>query len=255
MFEVVKTISLFVYPLGIATLALLIALAFWLADRRRWGLGFFAFGFALLWISAMPVLGNWAMLQLEAQWPKRSVAQMPTADAVVVLGGAFGSGNGQFVYPDASGSVDRYWHAARLFHAGKAPLIVLSGGRMPHLTDGPTEAQAGRGFLTDLGVPESAIALDNRALTTYENARNIAAIVDERGLESLLVVTSASHMRRSLDTLSRVDARLVPAATDFSAVENMPFRFRNYLPSVSGLAMTTRAWHEIVGSWYYRLTT
>lgn len=253
MFDLIKTVSLFIYPLGIAILLVLTALAFLLKGWRRRSLGALCSGLAILWLSSMPAVGNWALWQLEHEWPDQPVEALPSASAVVVLGGAFSSGNGRFTYPSASGSVDRYWHAARIFHAGKAPLVVLSGGRQPNLTAGPSEAEAGRLFLIDMGVPPSAIILDTQALTTRENAVNIAAIVDSRGLESLLVVTSASHMRRSMNSLARVDAHLIPAATDFNALEKMPYRIRHFLPSASGLAMTTTAVHEVVGSVFYAL--
>lgn len=253
MFELVKTASIFVYPLGFFVLLALTALGLLAAGRRRGGLVTLSAGIILLWVAAMPAVGNLAMWQLEKQWPDRPVADLPKADAIVVLGGAFSSGNGHYTYPSASGSVDRYWHAARLFGAGKAPLIVLSGGRQPHLTAGATEAEAGALFLTDMGVPRSAIVLDTEALTTWENAVNVQALVEARRFESLLIVTSASHMRRAMDTFRRIDADLIPAPTDFNATPDRPLRLRHFLPSAGALNATTRVVHERVGRWFYRL--
>jgi uncharacterized SAM-binding protein YcdF (DUF218 family) len=253
VFELVKTASIFVYPLGFFMLLALAALGLLVAGRRRAGLATLSAGIVLLWIAAMPAVGNLAMWQLEKHWPDRPVAELPEADAIVVLGGAFSSGNGHYTYPSASGSVDRYWHAARLFRAGKAPLIVLSGGRQPHLTAGATEAEAGAQFLADMGVQSTALILDNEALTTWENAANVGAIAKARGFESLLIVTSASHMRRSMDTFRGIDAELIPAPTDFNATPDRPLRLRHFLPSAGALDATTRAVHEVVGRWFYRL--
>lgn len=252
MYGLVKFLSLLVYPLGLSMVLLASALLLLVFHRRRAGLIALAGSVIVLWAFASAVVADGLVRSLEAEWPDRPVEAMPEADAVVVMGGAFSSGNGRWVYPDAGGNVDRYWHAARIFHAGKAPRIILSGGRAPHLTHGRSEAESGALFLQDLGVPADALLLDREALTTRENALNIQAIVAERGLESLLVVTSASHMRRSMAALALVDAELIPAATDFTAQPAPGFSIRRYIPSASALSRSTRAIHELVGLAYYR---
>ncbi len=59
---------------------------------------------------------------------------------------------------DLKAAIDRVWYAARLFHAGKAPLVLLSG-------DGDLDRQvflsalAMTVFMQDLCVPAQAISL------------------------------------------------------------------------------------------------
>lgn len=242
------------YPLGIVMVLLVFALVFLLWGRRRVGIGLLTGSILLLWVFSMPAVGNLLIWQLERQWSDVAVEELPRADAVVVLGGAFSSGNGQWTYPSAGGTVDRYWHAARIYHAGKAPIVILSGGRQPHLTGGVSEAESGALFLGDMGIPTTSMILDKASLTTAEHFDNLREIIRTREIRTLLVVTSASHMQRSLATLDRLDVRLIPAATDFSAIENLPFILRDWLPTVSGLSRSTQAFHELLGLWYYRLT-
>ncbi|QKK02931.1 MAG: YdcF family protein [Pseudomonadota bacterium] len=249
-----KTLSLLVYPLGIVMVLLVFALALLLWGRRRLGIGLLTGSILLLWVFSMPAVGNWLVWQLEREWSYVAVEELPRADAVVVLGGAFSSGNGQWTYPSAGGTVDRYWHAARIYHADRAPLVIVSGGRQPHLSGGMTEAESGALFLGDMGIPEEALILDKASLTTAEHFDNLREIMRTREIRTLLVVTSASHMQRSLATLGRLDVRLTPVATDFSAIEDPPFILRDWLPAVSGLSRSTRAFHELLGLWYYRLT-
>lgn len=238
------------YPLGIVMVLLVGALVFLLRGRRRVGVGLLGAGLVVLWVFSMPAVGNWLVWQLERQWPDTAVEELPRADAVVVLGGAFGSGNGQWTYPSAGSNVDRYWHAARIFHAGKAPRVILSGGRQPHLTGGLTEAQAGAMFLGDMGVPAAAMVLDNASLTTAEHDDNLRVLIAEQDIRSLLVVTSAIHMRRAMISLGRLGVEVVPVAAGFSAVADPPFTLRRYLPDVSGLRASTWVVHEVVGYWY-----
>ena len=253
MYELVKVLSLLVYPLGFCLVLLAVALVFHLRGRHRTGNGLAGLSIGLLWLFSMPAVGDGLIRQIESGWAFEPVDALPSADAVVVLGGAFSSGRGEWPYPDAGGNVDRYWHAARIFRAGKAPVVILSGGRAPSRREGWTEAESGAIFLVDMGVPRSAIVLDTEALTTRDNAVNVNRIVTERGFGSILLVTSASHMRRSLVAFSRVQAKVIPVATDFSTTQNPPFTLRRILPSVSALGRSTRAIHELVGLAYYRL--
>ncbi len=80
--------------------------------------------------------------------------------------------------------------AAELFHAGIAPLLVLTGGigRYP-----PAEAIAAAQVATNLGVPEPALVLETRSRTTAENALLAAELVDAR---RVVVVSDRYHTLR-----------------------------------------------------------
>lgn len=252
MYELVQSLSLLVYPLGLS-LSLSVLGLLLVGRWRRAGMAVLGAGLLVLWGFATPLMADRLLGALEGQWPDRPVEALPVADAVLVLGGTFGTGNGQFVYPSAGGSVDRYWHAARLFHAGRAPVVILSGGRQPHRTGGLSEAEAGALFLEDMGVPREAMILETQSLTTRAHSVELAPILAEHEVSSLLVVTSASHMRRALMTLSKLEVSILPAATDFSVFEQPGFRVRRLLPSASALSRSTRAVHEFIGILYYRL--
>jgi len=251
MYPLIKFLSLWIYPLGFSIAVASAALIFFLQSWRKTGLWLLAFAIGNLWVFSTPVVAEKLILSLEREWSDQPVESLPMADAVVVLGGAFSSGNGRWVYPNAGGAVDRYWHAARIYHVGKVPIVILSGGRAPHLEAGPTEARMGAMFLQDMGVPSEAIILDEESLTTRDHAIYLAEIVKERRFASLIVVTSASHMRRSMETFGGVAPRLIPAATDFSVSDNPAFTIRRYLPSASALSASTGVIHETVGGWFY----
>ena len=108
-------------------------------------------------------------------------------------------------------------------------------------------------FLRDLGVPEAALLLDTRALTTHENAVNVRRILAERGMQRFLLVTSAMHMRRSEAAFRAVGLDPIPVATDFSVSSNPVIGPRRYLPSAQALAASTSVVHEYLGYLFYRL--
>ncbi len=252
MNELIDFLSRLIYPLGTATTLLGIGLLAQLLRWRRVGVVLVVTGFVWLWVFSTPVVSNWLQWTLEREYRDLPAEMVRDADAIVVLGGAL-SHRAFRSYPDLSGSADRYWHGARLFHAGRGELLILSGGRMPWRGPGLTEAESGAMFLRDLGVPDEAMLLDKAALTTRENAVNIAAMLAEEGIEDFLLVTSATHMRRSMGTFRVMGLHPVPVATDFQATPNRRLRPAHFVPGSQALAGSTRAVHEYVGMGVYRV--
>ena len=106
-------------------------------------------------------------------------------------------------------------------------------------------------FLRDLGLPNSAIVLENHSLSTRENALNCAKLMRELGLKRALLVTSSLHMRRAEAALRMAGVTTIPAPTDFE-VNTRQSLIMNWIPSVSALSGSTAALHEMIGWWVYR---
>jgi uncharacterized SAM-binding protein YcdF (DUF218 family) len=164
---------------------------------------------------------------------------------MVVLGGAVEGPVAPWrPYPDLHASADRMWHAARLYRAGKAPLIVLSGGTV-RPGEAP-EAQVMRQFLVDMGVPANTMLLESQSTTTTENAADTARLLRPRGIRQILLVTSALHMQRARGLFERAGFEVVPAPTDYEVVER-PFRLLDVVPDTEALDGSSRALKEIIG--------
>lgn len=93
--------------------------------------------------------------------------------------------------------------AARLYHGKRAKYIIPTGG-VEWERDGEmiSEARFMERILLDRGVPAEAIILENTSTTTKENmvcaTFEIVHRLKIENVKSVLVVTSASHLRRSL---------------------------------------------------------
>ena len=74
---------------------------------------------------------------------------------------------------------DRLWKAARLYHRGVAPRIIVTGGVYSpgEKTELISETAAMRMFLGDLGVPQSAIVEESKSLNTLENVAFVRRMV------------------------------------------------------------------------------
>lgn len=240
-----KVLSLLLRPLFLG--GLLVAtggvLAYW---WKQWGLSLGAVGLILLWGVSMPVVAHWLQASLESRYPPRPVTAAPTADAIVVLGGAVGAPLPPRVYPDLGGAADRVWHAARLYEAGKAPVVVASGGTLPWKEQAFREAPLMKQLLTDWGVPPDSILTESNSANTYQNAVNTAALLKEQGLDRVLLVTSALHMRRALATFRSAGVAARPAATDYHAVSG-PTTLLDWAPSAGALQGSTATIREYAG--------
>jgi uncharacterized SAM-binding protein YcdF (DUF218 family) len=84
---------------------------------------------------------------------------------------------------------------AAAFHAGRAPLCVVSGGRRWH---GVAEAEALMLELARLGVPERAMLPELRSLSTSENARGVRDVLAPLGAKRVGVVTCDWHVPRAV---------------------------------------------------------
>jgi len=115
-------------------------------------------------------------------------SEIDRADAIVVLGAAQYDGDPSPVF---AGRLD---HAALLYEQGRAARIVVLGAGQPG--DRFTEAEAGRTYLMDRGVPEDAIIPVPEGHTTLESLEAAAPVMEDAGLGSAFLVSDPWHNAR-----------------------------------------------------------
>ena len=113
--------------------------------------------------------------------------------AFAVLGHALVRGK---MTQELAGRCEAAAAAARAFPDS---LLICSGGATGSGNpQAHTEAGLMKAYLINrCGIAADRIATDEYAMNTADNARNVLAIVKERGIESLTIVTSAYHQKRS----------------------------------------------------------
>lgn len=239
-------------PLGVAVgCGLLALLALALGWRGR-AAALMAFSVAWLWGWSMPITSDALLDQVSAAYRPRPVELFPAADAIVLLGGSFDPAAEAWGYPELNDAADRVWHAARLYHAGKAPLIVVSAGSTRGAPHGQSPASATRLLLTALGVPDADVILEANSRSTRENAAYTAPIAAANGIEQVLLVTSAWHMARAEAAFSRVGFEVVPAPADYARLRATT-RLPSLLPLATALQRSSRVCREYLGLLVYRL--
>jgi uncharacterized SAM-binding protein YcdF (DUF218 family) len=201
------------------------------------------FAFFWLYFCSTGFVADTLMSSLESDYSPRSVARTQPADAIVVLGGAT---NG-IAFPsrpaDMNAQADRLLHAAELYKAGKADKVIVVGGSRDW--EAP-EAVLMSQILVSMGVPGDAVIEERRSRNTRENARYAAEILQQQGLSTILLVTSAWHMRRAEAMFRMEGVALTPSATDYQIIHAPPV-VPKWLPTVDDLQKTTYALREYVG--------
>lgn len=247
-FTLSKFLSLLLYPLSQGLLLCLLALIFTCLRWGRAGTLALLLAFGWLYLCSTALFADFLTGTLERGFVPRSMSVVEKADAIVLLGGATRGDTHMGTLADLNHHADRLVHAVALYKAGKAPVILVTGGSA---TGARPEAQQMKDLLVVMGVPARHILLENVSLNTRENALYSAQILQARNLDQILLVTSAYHMRRSRALFEAQGLTVIPAPTDYQQLVAKPV-IPEWLPTVDSLYRTTDALHEILGYLVYR---
>ena len=237
-------------PLGISTALWVAAFWFLLIRRSRWGKTCAAAGILLLIFFSNPLVAGRLLGSLEDDFPVLEPESHPEADAIVVLGGFTDPPAGSRVSVHVEEGFDRLLHGMRLLRAGKAPVILLSGGRVGGVA--MSEAEQMKQLVLEYGLPEETVLLETGSRTTRENAVAGAELLRRIGADRILLVTSASHMRRAAAAFTREGVSVVPAPTDIAVVPK-GWSLLRLVPDARWLRYSTRAFKEYSGYAVYWL--
>ncbi|MEX0731022.1 MAG: YdcF family protein [Aquisalimonadaceae bacterium] len=240
-------IELLLFPPGGVLLLVLAGLIWW---HRPVGRVLAGTGLIVLYLASAPSVSGWLASGLQ----NRTAAGLELrgardAGAIVVLAG--GSNAHAPEYGGATVSdrtLERIRYGARLQQVTGLPLLVTGGDPA---SVGVSEAALMATALTrDFGAEVTWIEGNSR--NTEENARYSYQLLMRSGIDRIIVVTSALHMRRVLESFGRAGfATVIPAPTSF--VEEHPAGYHAWLPNARALLITHGTLHEYVGFWWYRL--
>ena len=159
------------------------------------------------------------------------------AQAIVVLGaGGVARGGGL-----TDTSLRAAMAGVELFQQGWAPLLVLSGAAAGRRR---AEADVRADFAHHAGVPAASIVTVSSARTTHEEALDIRAALDPRGVRKILLVVDGPGLTRAMAVFERAGFDVVPAPwSDAWSLGGGP---EDRLDSLRAIAV------ELVARLYYR---
>ncbi len=148
-------------------------------------------------------------------------ADIQRVDAIVVLGAAQYNGTPSPVFRG------RLEHALLLWQQHRAGHILVLGANQPG--DRSTEAEAGRSFLLDRGVPAEAVEAVPVGHTSLESLRAAADQMRSEGMSSAFLVSDPWHNARIDRMAGDLGIRGYASATWTSAAKTEHTRFEGYL--------------------------
>jgi len=245
MFMVKKAVALLLFPLSLCLGALLAGtFLLWFTRRQRTGKILVSVGVALLVLFSYYPFANLSLRYLESRYPPLiDVSQLSDIRWVAVLGGGHHSApllpaTAQLSAP----SLGRLVEGIRIHTMLPGSRLLLSGGSAG---DPVPEATTMGRVAEIMGIEGTMIILEERSRDTADQARFIHEIV---GDERFILVTSASHMPRSMALFRKLGMDPIPAPADYCVKENQggiaPGAF---FPSAASLRNAERALYEYLG--------
>ena len=153
-----------------------------------------------------------------------------------------------------NGSADRAVTALELVRLGKAKTLVVSGSALTVNGEAFAEADLFREILVarQLGGPE-VISLGGCKNTLHE-AEKVAKLAQERGWKRVLLVTSATHIKRAAAVFrTTTELEIVPAPSAFlTSVSIVSTDMFHLIPRSNGFGKMDGFLHEKIGWWVYR---
>ncbi|HIJ79723.1 MAG: YdcF family protein [Desulfobulbaceae bacterium] len=149
-------------------------------------------------------------------------------------------------YQHFGDSVDRLLMGAAVVKKGQAAKILVSDV----VCKGVSETELVLAFLQGQGIEQNRIAVHGRVINTLGEAGSIKSYCEQHGIGRLLLITSASHMRRAAALFKKQGL-----APDLLSVSRYPavLEWDDYIPSAQGIDATKNMLYELVGYLSYRV--
>lgn len=211
-------------------------------------------GLGLLLLLSTGFVSGKLMRWVEGVEDRSVIQDVKTADAIVVLSGMIEERKNASL-GEWSGAVDRFEGGVDLIQAGKAPLLIFTGGWVPWTPNAKPEGEILAQRAVRLGVPKDKILETGKAQNTQEEATAVRQVGRNWWVTgskpSIILVTSAFHMRRAEMLFRKSGFEVTPFPVDFQTSDNNEITILSFLPSAQASARSETAIRETIGLAYY----
>ena len=252
-FVLSKTLGVLLVPSNLIIACGAVGLGLIFLKRRHVGAWLLACCVAALLIVGFLPIGALLLLPLETRFsPWNPETGDPTG--IIVLGGGVDPeltlARGT---PALGPSGVRIVVAAELAHRYPKARLVYVGGSSSLRSSNLSEADVASGIFKNLGIEEDRIRLERNSKNTDENVRFFLRLVNPKPDERWLLVTSASHIPRSIGLFRKAGLHVEPYPVDWRT-SGWSDLYKVQSDLTGGLSLTDAAAHEWLGLIAYRLT-
>ena len=239
-----KILPLLASPLSLVIFLVLIGTIF---KKRR----IIIFGILILVFCSLPIISNKLIAFLEKDYQPIKISNVEVADAVVVLGGMVKIlKKNETIFYEFNDSVDRILAGINLYKNNKAPILILTRGKLPW-SIGKPEGEYLKEFAIKAGIPTENIILTENVENTEQEAKSVKKILLNKN-SKIILVTSAFHMDRAKKVFEAVNIKVIKHPVDFKS-SSTKFNFMNLIPSAYSFNNTSHFFREMIGRLYYQL--
>jgi uncharacterized SAM-binding protein YcdF (DUF218 family) len=250
---VAKFVEPLFYPIGFVWLILTIAAIRYAMKKQRGPAWLCASLSAFLIVVGSTRLPALLLASLEKPFVRPSLDSVPTCDAVVMLGGTLTPSQRDPFGFDLADASDRAVTALELVRLKKAPVLILGGGGDVANPTVSIEAQLLQKWIAAWNLVAPQFITLNASANTFEEARQVKALMKEKNWTKIILVTSAGHMRRAEASFKKFEIPVEPVACDFVGMSRLEWkRPFNPFPEIDGFKILKLYLHEKLGWFYYR---
>ncbi|UOR11738.1 YdcF family protein [Halobacillus amylolyticus] len=147
------------------------------------------------------------------------------AEAAIVLGAAQWNGEPSPVFEG------RLKQGIELYKDGQVDYLIFTGGSSEEAV--ASEAEVGREYALEKGVPKSDILIESTSQVTKENLSNAKQVAKKEEVNSFLIVSDQYHLKRAVAMARENGMKAIGVPTDYSAYQTletkMPFFLREWV--------------------------
>lgn len=191
---------------------------------------------------------------VEYPWERLSLEEIPNAEAIVVLSQKRHLPPGKTKIIEWWHDPDRFMSGLMLLKAQKAEKIIFTGGTSPYLPELPPEGKVYKQEAISFGVEPHEISTTNPVTNTLGESKAVKSILGEKA--TIILVTSAFHMKRAKRLFEKESFNVIPYPVDFKSSKYFgkekllnPY---NIFPNANSLYLSSQAIREIIGRIIYK---
>ncbi|MFQ5779371.1 MAG: envelope biogenesis factor ElyC [Nitrospiria bacterium] len=246
-----KIFSQFLFPLPLSLLISLVGLfLLWSTRKQKAGKVIVSIGFCLILLLSYGSVSDTLLKPLERRYEPYDIELSSSSNNghlskikyVVVLGGGHTSDQSlPLTSQIANAALVRLVEGIRIYREHHGSKLILSGGIG---FDPIPNATIMARIAIDLGVNEKDIVIESRSKDTKDEAKLIKPLV---GNAPFILVTSASHMPRSIAMFKKLGMNPIPAPIGHRVKDRQGLRPDLFFPDASSLGKSERAFYEYLG--------
>lgn len=241
--------DIFFNPLAVFWIFIVLSLFFYAVKRKKTAKKIALVAVVQLFIFSVSPLPTYLIRRLEQQYKPLKHISANNNLPILVLGG--GHTYDTTLIPSqqiSTGALSRLTEGIRLYKECNKTRLTLSG--YSKYNGKPAHAKVMAETAISLGVKAKDTVILSKPSITWEEA--IAFKKRFGNGKKLILVTSAYHMPRAIETFKRVGLSPVPAPTDYQVKHDTDKLLYNWKPSAEKIKYTTKALHEYAGMVYYK---